>query len=442
MLLQAAARALTAAGVGPGARLCVALSGGVDSVVVLDVLHALAPRFGFYLQAAHVHHGLSPHADVWAQACAARCEQLEVPFSLFRVSVARDARDGLEAAARDQRHAALDGVACDWLVLGHHQDDQAETLLFRLLRGSGVRGAAAMTVVDPPCTARPGRLRPLLDCSRSAIEAWARDRGLAWVEDESNALLDFSRNHLRHRVLPVIGERFPAATATLARAAEHFREASVLLDELAALDQSACGGQPLQHERVLALSDARVANLLRWLVRQDDFRAPSRSRLAEALRQLRAVPASHPLRIELGDMACCAYRGQLWLEPTALEALLPQHWSGSDTVRWGAGAVHFLPRPGEGIARAVLDSAGEVVLSTRRPGLRMRVGVGRPRRSFKKLCQEADIPAWMRDRLPVLWVDGEPAWIGGIGFAADFTCPASHAGLVPQWRKWQGRSQT
>ena len=141
-------------------------------------------------------------------------------------------------------------------------------------------------------------------------------------------------------------------------------------------------------------------------------------------------------------MACCAYRGQLWLEPTALEALLPQHWSGSDTVRWGAGAVHFLPRPGEGIARAVLDSAGEVVLSTRRPGLRMRVGVGRPRRSFKKLCQEADIPAWMRDRLPVLWVDGEPAWIGGIGFAADFTCPASHAGLVPQWRKWQGRSQT
>ena len=441
MLRQATARALTAAGVGPGARLCVALSGGVDSVVVLDVLHALAPRFGFYLQAAHVHHGLSAHADAWAQACAARCAQLEVPFSLFRVSVARDARDGLEAAARDQRHAALDGVACDWLVLGHHQDDQAETLLFRLLRGSGVRGAAAMTVVDPPRTARPGRLRPLLDCSRSAIEAWARERGLTWVEDESNAQLDFSRNHLRHRVLPVIGERFPAATATLARAAEHFREASELLDELAALDQSACGGQPLQLERVLALSDARVANLLRWRARQDNFRAPSRSRLGEALRQLRAVPASHPLRVELGEMACCAYRGQLWLESAALEPLLAQRWSGGDALRWGGGEVHFLPRRGEGIARAVLDGAREVVLSTRRPGLRMRVGVGRPRRSFKKLCQEAEIPAWMRDRLPVLWVDGEPAWIGGIGLAADFACPVSHAGLVPQWRKWQGSSQ-
>ena len=166
MLLQAAARALTAAGVGAGARLCCALSGGVDSVVVLDVLHTLAPRFGFSLQAAHVHHGLSPYADVWAQACAARCAQLGIAFTLFRVSVARDASGGLEAAARAQRHAALDGVACDWLVFGHHQDDQAETLLFRLLRGSGVRGAAAMAAVDPPRTARPGRLRPLLDCSR------------------------------------------------------------------------------------------------------------------------------------------------------------------------------------------------------------------------------------------------------------------------------------
>lgn len=441
MLLQVAARALTAAGVGPGARLCCALSGGVDSVVVLDVLHTLAPRFGFSLQAAHVHHGLSPHADAWAQACATRCAQLEVPFSLFQVSVARDAHDGLEAAARDQRHAALDGVACDWLVFGHHQDDQAETLLFRLLRGSGVRGAAAMRAVDPPRAARPGRLRPLLDCPRSTIEAWARARGLAWVEDESNAQLDFSRNHLRHRVLPVIGERFPAATATLARAAEHFREASELLDEFAALDQCACGGQSLQLERVLALSDARVANLLRWRARQDNFRAPPRSRLGEALRQLRAVPASHPLRVELGEMACCAYRGQLWLESAALEPLLAQRWSGGDALRWGGGEVHFLPRRGEGIARAVLDGAREVVLSTRRPGLRMRVGVGRPRRSFKKLCQEAEIPAWMRDRLPVLWVDGEPAWIGGIGLAADFACPVSHAGLVPQWRKWQGSSQ-
>ncbi len=435
MLLKVAARALTAAGVGPGARLCCALSGGVDSVVVLDVLHALARGLGFLLQAAHVHHGLSPHAEDWAQACAARCAQLGIPFSLFRVEVARDASDGLEAAARDQRHAALDSVACDWLVFGHHQDDQAETLLFRLLRGSGVRGAAAMMTFEPSRSARPGRLRPLLDCPRATIEAWARDRGLAWVDDESNARLDFSRNHLRHRVLPVIGERFPAAASTLARAAAHFREASELLDELAALDQSACGGQLLQRERVLALTDSRVANLMRWRAREQGFRAPSQVRLAEALRQLRAVPASHPLRVELGGVVCCAYRGQVWLEPTMAASPPPQRWSGGDPLPWGAGEVRFLPRFGEGIAPAALDGAEIVTLGVRRPGLRMRLSAGQPRRSFKNLCQEADIPAWMRDRLPVLWIDDEPAWIGGIGLAADFACPAQHVGLMPQWQE-------
>ncbi|HRA80293.1 MAG TPA: tRNA lysidine(34) synthetase TilS [Thauera sp.] len=440
MLLQAAARALTAAGVGPGARLCCALSGGVDSVVVLDLLHALAPRHGFLLQVAHVHHGLSPNADAWAQACEARCAQLQLPFSLLQVVVPRDDAEGLEAAARRLRHAALDSLACDWLVFGHHQNDQAETLLFRLLRGSGVRGAAAMLAFEPPGPARPGRLRPLLDCDRTAIETWARKRSLNWVEDESNIALDFTRNHLRHRVLPIIGERFPAAVPALARAAGHFREASDLLDALAVLDQSACGGRLLQRDRVLALSDARVANLLRWLARQHGFRAPSRARLDEALRQLRSVCASHPLRLALGDMACCAYRGRLWLEPAAAGSPQPRRWSGEDTLEWAPGSVSFQPALGQGIARAALDGAAVVMLAQVRPGLRMRLGGGRARRSLRKLCQEAGIPAWMRERLPVLWINDEPAWIGGIGLAADFACPVEHAGLVPQWHEWHERS--
>ena len=110
MLPEAVSRALTAAGVGPGARLCCALSGGVDSLLLLEVLHELAPQHGYALQAAHVHHGLSPHADAWAQACASRCAQLRVSFSLIRVEVPRDDRAGLEAAARRERLAALDAI--------------------------------------------------------------------------------------------------------------------------------------------------------------------------------------------------------------------------------------------------------------------------------------------------------------------------------------------
>lgn len=197
---------------------------------------------------------------------------------------------------------------------------------------------------------------PLLDCPRSTIEAWARARGLAWVEDESNAQLDFNRNHLRHRVLPVIGERFPAATATLARAAEHFREASELLDEFAALDQCACGGQPLQLERVLALSDARVANLLRWRARQDNFRAPPRSRLGEALRQLRAVPASSATPGTQGDGVLCLP----WTAVAGVPLRLSLCWAA--LVGWrrpalGGGEVHFLPRRSEGTSRVPCSMA-------------------------------------------------------------------------------------
>ena len=433
MLLQTASRALTAAGVGPGVRLCCALSGGVDSVVLLDVLHALAPRVGFLLQAAHVHHGLSSNADAWAQWCEARCAHLQIPFSLFRVDVPRDDADGLEAAARRLRHAALDRVSCDWLVFGHHQDDQAETLLFRLLRGSGVRGAAAMAAFESPGAARPGRVRPLMACRRVDIVDWARQRSLSWVEDESNTRPDFSRNYLRHRVLPIIEERFPAAAATLARAAGHFREASELLDELAALDHLDCGGRLLQRDRVLALSDARVANLLRWMAKQAGFQAPPRAQMDELLRQLRAVRFMHPLRTGWGEMACCAYRGQLWLEPRVPDCPSPQAWSGEESLSWGAGRVSFRSVVGEGLALTALDAAEAIALASRRPGMRMRLGPGRPRRSFKNLCQEAGLPEWMRDRLPVLWVDGEPAWIGGIGTAAEFACPPEAAGVLLEW---------
>ena len=433
MLHEATSRALTAAGVGPGARLCCALSGGVDSVVLLQLLHELAPRIGFSLRAAHVHHGLSPHADDWAQACAARCARLQIPFSLFRVAVPRDDRAGLEAAARRLRHAALEQVDCDWLVFGHHLDDQAETLLFRLLRGSGVRGAAAMAAFEPPRAGRRGRLRPLLDCRRSDIVVWARQQGLSWVEDESNAVLDFSRNHLRHRVLPLIEQRFPAASITLARAAEHFREASGLLDELAALDDSACGGALLQRDHVLALSDARAANLLRWKLRQAGFLVPVQAQLDEALRQLRTVGPTQALRVTLGDVACCAYRGHMWLEAVARDPLYAQAWRGEACLPWGEGMVSFGRVVGDGLACDALDKAAVVLLAARSPGLRMRLGVGRPRRSFKNLSQEAGIPAWMRDRLPVLWVDGEPAWIGGIGVAAEFACSPQAEGVLPEW---------
>lgn len=432
-LVEAVAGVLAAAGVAPGQTVCVALSGGVDSTVLLHVLAELRSRAGFSLAAAHVHHGLSPNADGWLECCRASCDALGVIFHSFRVHVDRDDPAGVEAAARAARHGALAGVPCDWLAFGHHQDDQAETVLFRLLRGSGVRGAGAMAGIEPGA---PGRLRPLLGVRRPDIVAHARAEGLRWVEDESNADECYSRNLLRHRIFPLLEDAFPGAVPALVRASALFREADTLLEELAAMDQAACGGWPADRESLLRLSDGRVRNLLRWRGRLMGLEAPARVRLVEAVRQLRT--AAQALYLPLGGSVCCAYRGKVWLEPEPEPAdadLRAVAWHGEAGLPWGTGTVDFVPVVGEGVSRAALERAREVVLGPRWAALALREGAGRPRRSFKNLCQEAAIPPWMRPRLPVLRVDGEAAWIAGIGVAAEFRCAPGEAGCLPVWRR-------
>ncbi|MBR0566641.1 tRNA lysidine(34) synthetase TilS [Azoarcus sp. L1K30] len=436
-LLDEVSAVLETAGIDACSRLCCALSGGVDSVVLLDLLVELRSRLGFDLQAAHVHHGLNPSAGAWRDFCVQRCAALAVPLQTFAVEVVRDHPDGLEAAARVARHDALKTVVCDWLVFGHHRDDQAETLLFRLFRGTGVRGAGAMRAVETGAATGPGRLRPLLEVGRRAILVWARRRHLQWVEDDSNRDRRFARNDIRHRILPAIESAFPAASTSIARAATHFREAGALLDELAEEDARRCGGDVLGHAALLRLSDARLANLLRWQARCRGAEASSRARLFEAMRQLRTSGATHPLRVDLGPLSCCAYRGEVWLEWTAaaLPAACEVDLSSPTPVSadWGEGRVVFRGVRGEGIARSALACDPGPRLVPRFAGLRLRLAMNRPPRSFKNLCQEAAIPPWMRDRLPVLEIDGRVAWIGGIGVDAAFACPPQAEGVLPEW---------
>ncbi|WP_306603607.1 tRNA lysidine(34) synthetase TilS [Azonexus sp.] len=306
--------AFAAARLTAGDAVYVGLSGGCDSVVLLHLLSraGLAGR----LAAIHVHHGLSPNADAWADFCSACCQSLGVPLIVRSVNVERNSGHGLEAAARQARYAAfsesLPAGAC--LLLAQHRGDQAETVLFNLLRGAGVAGAAAMR--DERAQGALRLLRPLLDVSRGEIEAYARQYGLRWIDDESNADTRFTRNFLRHEALTAINQRFPNAEVALARAAANFAEASDLLDELAAEDwqrvvDGKTGTETARLVEMRSLSLARLKNLLRWRLRQLGWQVPVAARLDEFSRQLMtAAPDRHPeLVLPAGTMRLA--RGRL-----------------------------------------------------------------------------------------------------------------------------------
>lgn len=287
--LTAAVDACLGRHVAPAEHLTVGLSGGLDSTALLDALARLRDVTGLKLSALHVHHGLSPNADAWEAHCRRVCVDLGVPLEVERVVVERDSRDGLEAAARRARHAAFARAQAEWIVLAQHRDDQSETLLFNLLRGTGVRGACAMREAN-------GRLlRPLLGIGRDAIASYATERGLAWIEDESNADTAYSRNFLRHQTLAELERRFPGSAANLAAAARRFGEAQELLDELARIDLAGADDFPVTAASWSKLPEPRARNALRYLLYRRHIGIPSEERFGEFVRQVRtAGPDRHP----------------------------------------------------------------------------------------------------------------------------------------------------
>jgi tRNA(Ile)-lysidine synthase len=299
--------------VSAGQQMVVALSGGIDSIVLLHANVTLLRATGekYRLSALHVHHGISQNADHWELFCQAFCDHLGVSFASARVNVECVSKDGLEAAARRARHAVFATVDADWIMLGHHCDDQAETLMFNLLRGTGVNGAGGMRE-------RNGRLlRPLLPVSRGEIEHYARAHCLEWVEDASNADVRYSRNYLRQKIFPELRSRFSAATKNLACAAARFAEAQELLNDLARLDLGADNADfPISVELLKKLSEARARNLLRYLLVRQGGQIPSEPRLREAVRQmLHSAMDRHP-GVDIGGFRLLRRRGWIYFEPS------------------------------------------------------------------------------------------------------------------------------
>jgi tRNA(Ile)-lysidine synthase len=426
-------RARLAAQLGKDDAFVVALSGGRDSIVLLDAL--LAAQDARLRGAVHVHHGISPNADAWAAFCERTCRERDVAFALRRVDVPRTPRTSLESQARSVRYAALVDAAQEMgasvVALGHHRDDQAETLLLQLLRGAGPRGLASM----PPMRSDPRGVRwwrPLLDVARVDIDAYAGHRRLAWIDDESNALTHHARNAIRHTVMPALAAVSPGAAATLARAAALQADAAMLADDLAAMDaRDAFDGESLAQAALASLPDHRARNLLRWFIHARGLPAPSFARLAAMLAQLRAPRGDAMTQLRHADAVIGEYRGRIHVHASAP---LPYEveWNGVQDLELAHGVLRAMQAEHDGIDARRLASATLHVRS-RRGGERMQLAANRPRRALKSILQEAGVAPWQRASLPLVMSGDEIVAVPGIGVDAAWQAPKGARGVVLTW---------
>ena len=409
----------------------IAYSGGLDSHVLLHGLTQLRRQIpGLSLQAMHVHHGLSPHADEWVKHCRMVCEALQVEFHCEYLDSAPGPGESVEAWAREARYAvfAKKLPAGNVLLTAHTQDDQAETVLLQLLRGSGPKGLAAMPQNQIFFSGR--LLRPLLNLSRRQLHEYAIQQNLIWLEDESNIDQRFDRNFLRHRVMPLLRERWPGTTKNISRSASHCAEAAAGLSELARIDLGGHSSALLPLELLRALSPPRQRNLLRHWLKDSGCRLPNTRHIQRIQQDLINGRVDSQPQVSWDGWVIRRYRQSLMVEAAASTVKM------DECIAWDLSAPLPLPeRLGELVAVQQVDGGISLRIDPRRLNVRFRRGGERCRltgknqtAALKKLFQQWGVPPWQRSTIPLLYQDDELVAVIGYAICAPFAAAAGETG--------------
>ena len=420
-------------------KLVVAFSGGLDSTVLLHLLAECRKTLSFQLSAQHVHHGLSPNADSWADFCTEFCAKLNVPLTISKVKVEQNSGLGLEAAAREARYKALatsaaDLICPDFILLAHHQDDQAETLLLQLARGAGVKGLAGMAAISDKL------LRPLLDVPRSDLEVYAKQYQLTWIDDESNADTRFDRNFMRHEILLKLEKQYPAIKQTISRSAQHMADANNLLDELAHMDAVQAGFDANNTATIGLstldnLSENRVNNCLRWWLAQNGLQMPSQQQLQQITQQLMHAKIDAAIALKVSDiLRLKRYQNRAYLvQELPPNAPINWLWQGEDIIHL-PNKTHliFSKKMGEGISLRKIENA-QLRIKFRKGSERFKPDLTRPHRRLKVMLQNVGMPPWQREQLPLIFIDETLVIIPNVGVDAGLQASNDEMGLMVNW---------
>ena len=417
-----------------GKRIAVALSGGLDSVVLLDtVCRAEAnrkPQSKNQIYVFHIHHGLQKPADEWLVFCEklAKKYQAHFDFRLLHLNT-NEVKGNIEARARAGRYEALADLCEEYgiedLLLAHHQNDQAETVLLQLLRGSGVAGLSSMPA-SKTITNHPNITlwRPLLNQSRQELEVYAKEHKLKWIEDPSNQNTKYRRNALRKKIIPALEKIQPEALANIARSAQLLGEAQSLLNRLAQQD-----GKTIFHEGqlnvvpLLALAERDLPsanNVLRYWLQTQQLAMPSQERLQAWWRDLAKVKTDAKLEWLHDDKKIYLWRGMLQVvDETGGRWILKQLPANSKQ----------LGLPADWIKKA--QEGNQISLRERQGSEKIQIKPKTPRKTLKNLYQEADMPPWER-KAPLLYINDELIAVAGIGLSYPHLV-ASGRRVLPEW---------
>ena len=407
-------------------RFLVAYSGGIDSSVLLHALAASSREHRTPILAIHINHGLHEDAADWEAHCRNVAADLDVAFISETVEIDERSGLGVEATARQARYDAFSDIVeeGDWLLSAHHEDDQAETLLLNLMRGSGLAGLAGIGALQR--FARGMLARPLLGVSGGSIKAYADEQHLRWIDDPSNLDTRFDRNFLRQAIIPKLTERWPGVAQRLGRSAELAAEASELLNDLAQLDLAniATGAKPdkLDIDGLKSLSEKRQRNLLRYAVRLCGLPTPPATRLQQITHEL--IPAREDAQPLVGwpGAEIRRYRGKLYLlaEATDEEALATTKLTADGNwldLGKGRGQMRLEAGVDGGIDCEAVE--GGLALKFRQGGEEF-CPVGRKRtHKLKKLLQEDGVVPWMRQWIPLLYSGDSLVAVGDLWIAAN-----------------------
>ena len=413
-------------------RYWVGFSGGADSTALLVAFHELGSELVAGLHAIHFNHGLQAEADEWQAHCLSFCEQRNIPLRIQQIDLKLAEGQSPEEQARQHRYAAIEHLLGDGdvYVTAHHADDNAETFLLNLMRGSGMDGLAAI----PPLR-KIGNgwvARPLLDIHRHLLENFLRERNIPWLEDPSNRDLSFDRNYVRNKLFPDLDQRWPGVVLRLNHTASLARNFTMVLNRLLAEQHGALilDRYRLAIEPFLRLEPEMQAMLLRQWLRDQDIVSPPKKRMHEFLVQLNtsAGACTHP-ELRWAQWLIKRHGEILWLHRVPSPEFCPSlHWVSGMHVDLGSdfGSFRLSGNP--------VTTPDGWEIGPRRKTARMRSHANGPRRKLKEVMRECGLPPWLRSTIPVLYWHGEAAAVGDWLFSADLKRFLSEHGLVYNWR--------